>query len=515
MKTVSVNIVMTYPVHWTRYQVLRDFVQNFYDSIGAGDWYRSFHYSFNDSVLSMWVENSSFSYEWLMHIGASTKTNNSNEYAGFFGEGFKIASLCAIRDFGWEVEMYSDDWRIEVTEIDQVIDHTHVKMLAYNISTVKKTRETKLIIKNISDVDCRLFQVIPDSFYSPDNPIMGKSLWQGPAGAIFLRSNKPINESLPITSEYGRRGAVFCGYQMIGTNPFDLVICLHKYSKEDRERRSLYSFEVIDVFEDICQYIDSECAMIMLEKMRKYWNTYPHKRVDIHSWSWTVDMLIRKMTYSYGVKHAFAARYGNLLCLKRVYSIGEKNRRWQARSWLNQQDKKYILVKDTFRLLGYPTLEEECEKQGGFVVDDNADAIQEKCFAVLEDVCKDIFQDFFIVDSLPERKIITNTRAAYHGMATTYKKRTPLMNTKGMRIGYEIGKVYLKSDIFREEGYFDGLSTYVHEMCHMFGGDSSSSFSLALTYAIELLMGNQDKVLLGKRMWEALFCNDFDFGNVS
>ena len=138
MKTVSVNIVMTYPVHWTRYQVLRDFVQNFYDSIGAGDWYRSFHYSFNDSVLSMWVENSSFSYEWLMHIGASTKTNNSNEYAGFFGEGFKIASLCAIRDFGWEVEMYSDDWRIEVTEIDQVIDHTHVKMLAYNISTVKR-----------------------------------------------------------------------------------------------------------------------------------------------------------------------------------------------------------------------------------------------------------------------------------------------------------------------------------------------------------------------------------------
>ena len=33
MKVVSVNVVMTYPVHWTKYQVLRDFVQNFYDAI--------------------------------------------------------------------------------------------------------------------------------------------------------------------------------------------------------------------------------------------------------------------------------------------------------------------------------------------------------------------------------------------------------------------------------------------------------------------------------------------------
>ena len=138
MKTVSVNIVMTYPVRWTKYQVLRDYVQNFYDSIGFEDWRRSFRYTFDDSVLSMWVENVSFSYEWLMHIGASTKTAHSNEYAGFFGEGFKIASLCAIRDLDWEIQMNSDDWNIGVTEMEQFIDHTSVKMLAYNISTVEK-----------------------------------------------------------------------------------------------------------------------------------------------------------------------------------------------------------------------------------------------------------------------------------------------------------------------------------------------------------------------------------------
>lgn len=515
MRSVSVNIVMTYPVHWTRYQVLRDFVQNFYDAIGSDDWHRCFQYSYNDSKLSMWVENVSFNYEWLMHIGASTKTGHSDEYAGFFGEGFKIASLCALRDYAWEIQMRSDDWNIEVAEMEQLIDRTPVKMLAYNISTVDKGNETKLILGNVSARDYRLFQTVLDSFFSSDNPIMGRKLWQGKEGAVYLRSKEPIDESLPQTRDFGRRGAVFCGYQMLGTNPFDVVICLHRYRKEDRERRSLYSFEVIDVFEEICRYIDSECAMTLLEKMRRYWNTYPRKRIDIHSWSQTIDMLIRKISFSPEVKNTFVSRHESLLCLKRIYSIGEKNTRWQAKAWLKQQEKRYILVKGTFALLGFPSLEEECEKNGGFIVDDNADVIQERCFIVLEDVCKDVFKGFFISDPLPERKIITNSYAAYHGMAVTFKKKIPILNVMGIKIKYDIGKIYLKSEIFRAEGYFDGLSTYIHEMCHMFGGDASAAFSQALTFAIEYLMENQDKVIYGKNKWEELFHIHHDVINAS
>ena len=56
---------------------------------------------------------------------------------------------------------------------------------------------------------------------------------------------------------------------MLGTNPFDLVVCLHDYKKEDRERNSLYAFNVIDVFEEIAQYVDSQCAMIMLANFKE------------------------------------------------------------------------------------------------------------------------------------------------------------------------------------------------------------------------------------------------------
>lgn len=505
MNSLPVNIVMTYPVHWSKYQVLRDFVQNFYDSVDSDVWRQRFCYEYTKDTLSMWIKNETFNYEWLMHIGASTKTNNSEEYAGFFGEGFKIASLCAFRDYNWKIKMMSGDWCIDVTDIEKLIDQTPVRMLAYNISSVDKVNETRLSIENISIDDYILFQTVLDSFFCPNNPIMGKLLWKGKEGAVFLRSKIPIDDNLPVTRDFGKKGAVFCGYQMLGTNPFDLVMCLHMYKKEDRERRSLYSFDVINIFEKLARFVDSECAMVILEKMRRYWNTYPRKNHDIFSWSNTIDALIRNVAYSSEVRDIFYAKYDNILCLERVYSIGDKNRRWQARTWLEQQEKRYILTKGTFRMLGYPSLEEECNKCGGFVLDDNADKMQEQCFMVLEDVCKEIFQGFFEFDIIPKRKIITNSRAVYHGMAVTYKKKKQSLNSKGLKIRYGIGKIYLKSDIFKSDGYYDGLSTYIHEMCHAFGGDASSSFSQALTFAIELLTENNEKIIEGKSKWNNIF----------
>ena len=422
-KSISVNIVMTYPVYWSKYQVLRDFVQNFYDAVGADEWVKRFCYEHENGNLCMWVDGVSFNYEWLIHIGASTKTANSDEYAGYFGEGFKIASLCAYRDFRWDIAMLSDNWQLKVSSCKKTIDKSVVEMLSYIIGEREKSGETKLIISNVSKSDYQIFLTVLNSFYFPENQIMGKEIWKGKEGAVFLRSKNSIDRNLPVTQEYGRKGAVFCGYQMLGTNPFDFVICLHSYKKSDRERRGLYSFEIINVFERICKYIDSACAMIMLEKMRRYWNSYPHKEIDIHSWSHVIDMLIRKVAISEEYRERFINRHNNLLCLERIKTVADRNRRGQARAWLNQQERHYILVKNTFQLLGYKTIEDECELHGGFVIDDDADEIQKQCFGVLEELCKSVYNGFFIVDNWPEQKIITNIKASYHGMAVVYKKR--------------------------------------------------------------------------------------------
>lgn len=501
---IPLNIVMTYPVHWGKYNVFRDFIQNFYDSVGYDNFDQMFQYSYENEKIEMIVDGVSFSYEWLLHIGASTKTTTSNDHAGYFGEGFKIASLCGFRDFKWDIKMSSADWILNVIAEKQQIDGNAIDMLAYDVQKVENKDRSSLSIYPINESDFRLFKTAVLSFYYPQNPLIGEVIWEGKEGAVYKRSQNKYDENLPYTNDFGRKGAVFCSYQLLGSNPFDLVVCIHHYKKEDRERRTLYNFDVIDVFRSISYYIDPHGAVYMLEKMRRYWGSVPHRRIDIHSWYPVIVNLIDKISESFEAIERFRKKYPNLLYLKPVHSIRDKNRRGEARAWLNQQKKKFLTVQDRFARLGYPSLEDECAANGGFVCDDEPNEKQTEYFEILEDLIETLYKGFFVfMEAKPAKKIITNDRSSYHGMAKIYPCRKKVMNNRGVYVRNTVGEVYLKKSILKKEMFYDALSTYVHELCHMFGGDSSNNFSQALTFAMEILLANSDVVNSYKEKWEA------------
>lgn len=505
---VPLNIVTTYPVRWSKYKVFRDFVQNFYDSVGYADWKKRFSYEYADGLLRMYVEGSCFSYEWLLHIGASTKTKNANDNAGYFGEGFKIASLCAMRDFEWTIKMSSGNWKLSVICVEQSIDSCKVQMLAYEIEEQEEDKRSCLELSIINEKDFLLFQDVLSAFYYPENLLIGEKIWEGERGAVYTRSKNEYRENLPFTSNFGKKGAVFCSYQLLGSNPFDLVVCLHHYRKEDRERNSIYPFEVINVMEKVAACVDAYGAMQILEKMRRYWNSTPRKRIDIYSWTPVINKLIVRMSETDEVVEKFKKKYPDLLYLKPLFSIRDKNERNQAKVWLRGQDKKYLLVQERFQKLGYRSLEDVCEENGGFIADDEATIRENKGFEILETIVKRIYGDFFEMDEFPYRKVISNDDAAYHGMAKTYRKKKVSNNNKGLIFRYKVGEIYLKKNIFTKKGYFDALATYVHELCHAFGGDSSNAFSLGLTWAMEILLSNTEILDEYKTLWETAFDND-------
>jgi hypothetical protein len=134
---ISINLIYDYPVHWSRFKTLRDFIQNFYDAVHWSEWDDRFSSTITDGVLTLKAQNVGFSYDWLLHIGASTKREAIGTYAGHFGEGFKIAALCALRDHHWTVKVRSRDWALEVVTTDLTVDRRSLKSLAYRIGTVK------------------------------------------------------------------------------------------------------------------------------------------------------------------------------------------------------------------------------------------------------------------------------------------------------------------------------------------------------------------------------------------
>jgi hypothetical protein len=149
--------MLSYPVHWTKQQVIRDIIQNFYDEAGTNAFGKEFKYAFKPAenanphgkqtgqmILSM--AGSGFSYEWLIHLGASTKQEDSGKYAGFYGEGFKIAALIALRDYNWTIRIRSRDWSLLVVASDIAIDGKELKQLAFKID---KTDYNLNSLKNI------------------------------------------------------------------------------------------------------------------------------------------------------------------------------------------------------------------------------------------------------------------------------------------------------------------------------------------------------------------------------
>ncbi len=186
---ISINLIYDYPVHWGKFKTLRDFIQNFYDAVRWPQWDSRFSWTLADGVLTLTAQEVGFSYDWLLHIGASTKREEKGHYAGYFGEGFKIAALCGVRDHHWNVAILSRDWELEVVTTQVEVDHRSLKSLAYKIKKNQpESRETILKISPFNDRE--LLNSVLLSFYYPTNPLFGQPIFSSETCAVYHRSSE-------------------------------------------------------------------------------------------------------------------------------------------------------------------------------------------------------------------------------------------------------------------------------------------------------------------------------------
>ena len=250
MKTIPLNIMLSYPVKWTKQQVLRDIVQNFYDDIGAKKFYGLFKikYKPNEKEIILSIASKGFSYEWLLHMGASSKQDNPGKFAGLFGEGFKMASLCALRDYNWKIKMRSRDWFIEVCTLNTTVDGKPLKQLAYNVTEgCPHSAETILTIQPFSQEDASLLEEVILGFYFPENPLFGDCIFENKYVAVYERSKQQKPASMPTGLKLCGEGIVYIGFQARGGFDIPLVICNHIFETENRDRHEIYLGTILDM----------------------------------------------------------------------------------------------------------------------------------------------------------------------------------------------------------------------------------------------------------------------------
>lgn len=504
-KLITLNLIYDYPVKWSKYKVLRDLVQNFYDSVRHQGWHERFSSQRAEDALVFEAKKVSFSYDWLIHIGASTKREKPGEYAGYFGEGFKIASLCALRDYGWQIEMASQDWRLVVVTSQVEVDGQCLTSLAYRVwRSEAAAQNTTLRIHPFSAQDEQLLQGVLCSFFFRQNPLFGEEIWSSNRSAVFYRSSHPKPAYYPSTHNDNGTGIIFAGYQALGSFDYPLIFCAHGFRRDDRERNYFFKMDVIKVIQQVVEDLPSEAAAKVLQVLKNRWYDNPKKQYDFETWHAIIRTLAARVAASAEQKSTWRERYPNLLVARPIKrsDVPNYNKRKQALAWVRSSATKYQLVQTGFATLGYPALEEACEKAEGFAITREPDEAEAKRIQRLEVVSQLLLASFLKEVEWPQCKIIKYDAAVWRGMANCIPLKKPITISPRMHIRYRLSHIALKRSLLLEGDFGAVLSTYLHEIAHMFGNEGSASFSKALTELLEITLSNTRMIEFYREQWQ-------------
>ena len=495
---VPLNLALSYPVRWSRFHVLRDFVQNFFDAVGPSDFQRRVRWRRRGAHLELSAEGVEYSHGWLSTIGASTKTAASARYAGYFGEGFKIAALCAFRDLGWGISAGSRDWTVDVVRRDHAIDGHPVPMLAYRLTRGASDDSTSwLRLDGVTAADERLLteSVIP-SFCYPANPLFGQRLWGDASLEVWRRSSLDIPAEYPRSRQGSERGILFYSRQALGTHELPFVFAAHDVRTPDRERSALYDFQVVDGLASIARRLPAELAGEVLASVRRRWGVCPRRKYEVGSWYPVVRNLCARLAAAPPAALAWRESHPSLAVAAPIgrRDIATGNRRRQALSWLARRGGGLSLVQDGFLALGYPRLEDLCHQAGGFAMTRDPETPWEKArVALLWSFVAEHFEDFFPRDRLPPLRVIRSPQAAWSGMAVAHRHSPSLLTRSGHRLRFRLEEVAVKARVLAEEEPFEAIASLLHELAHMVGGDGSKRFAYVLTDLIARVAALHDR----------------------
>jgi hypothetical protein len=505
---IPLNLVWTYPASWSRYKVLCDFVQNFYDAVGADSFHARFRRRREGDLLVFEVDDVGFSYDWLLHFGASTKTHaKRGQFAGFFGEGFKVAALCAWRDHGWRVRMASRDWTLDVTQTESLIDGQKVTCLAYRVRSRPYAEVTTLWLSPFSAEHERDLEAAVLSFYYPENQILGECIHADETIAVHLRSKHPIPREwfphLPPSRTPGP-GIVFVGRQASGEFEIPLVVADHSAIPPNRDRDAQRRLVVVLVNSVVAVRLPARAAAVVLEQMRRKWHEpRPRPAYEFYSFHGVLAKLIERVATDETVKRRWRAEHPDLLALLPVDRRDREaaSRRHEALVWLRSRSPRPPLVHEEFVLLGHETLEQACERAGGFICLREPHAGELAYLAVLQDVVRATFPELVPEGGLPPVRVIERAFEKLHGQAGT-RLLSGRRRRGGMR--YWQSYVALSSSLLTPGRFGQAMATFLHELSHVYGGDRSAAFSSVLTDVLGWTVEEAESLVRAGERWQAL-----------
>lgn len=535
---VPLGVAMDYQVGWNIHRIIRDFIQNFYDSIGYEHFADEFQYEWElydqdeDSVyysyrrekrlhIRMRTYGHSFSYEWLSSIGGSTKTGKSN-YAGKYGEGFKIALLSLVK-LGGDAVMSSGRWELHPCKYTEKIDGQNIEMFGYRMETREDDGFTTLDLYGISasDENIRYVEEAMLEFFYPPNILFGEKIENADGYALYGRSAVKV----PCTECEDIQGIFYYKYIARGRLPFRAVIHLTEAERnfdQDRARDIVSQATVVGAVYEVAEKLSPEASFWLLGKMKDQWQDIPVFKkeypADLNTWYYVICQLVRNISFDSKWVKRFAREYpvDRYAYLDRIGSDYRKNRILrEAKRWFDEYNKgpdRRRLINPVFRLLGVPSvLNEYMESRETLYREPQGK--EKECAELLRECARTIFSQLNSREHLPEVMLYTDNRLKKN--RTDLYKTVPLhVETKAERIfsgkssdkkiKYRVKEVILEEADLSTEEFKRTLVKYVSACVQMYGMDRSARFNGVLTTIGAALYRSRNRVEEYTDRWDRI-----------
>lgn len=491
---IILNLSYNYPVNWGIEKVLADFIQNFYDATGYGEFENQFLYTYENGVLTMMTENHPFELDWLQYMGASSKRGNEKHYAGRFGEGFKIAALVATRDLKWDIVMESEDWRIHVSKKKQVFEGGSINMMAYEKTYREDDNRTVLTLSGVKQEQYDIFLGCLNDFYYPGNSLFGECIEESDDFAVYT------------TKTHESTGAVYGSLlrrQYLGV---PVIFCHHSFGPDmDRDREYYTEWATLECIKEVIAMMHDENVLRLLAVFRPCWKKTKQGRYP--DMGEIVRTLIMRVADNPACRKQFMEKYGEKIiaydrsdfCYRRAaYSI--------ALAWYKDSEygKKTEFVKGWFAKLGIKTLDALCRENNGYVTCDDAGNREKPYIDILERVARDIFGNLICYERLPECRVIINDKNLVLGQTFVANSLYDKKNAYGMETLSSPSFVAVQRDLLSKGNFPRAMSVYLHELLHQYGNDSSLSFRKALLLMNEIILKNAERFDGYQDAWDCL-----------
>ena len=509
-RLVPLDLVMDYPVEWEFWRVLRDLIQNFYDSIGYKQFHREFEYQYTSEkdgaiTLIMKSRNHPFSFEWLTYFGGSTKTGKEG-YIGTYGEGFKVSALCLVR-MGCTFTMESQDWKLSPCIYTKEIDGRKTRMLGYHIWDRKDDGATTLIVRGIGASHQKEIEEGLLNFFYPENPLFGKELADTKDYAIYERSKMRIPDR-SIWPEQ-ERGLLYFRYLARGILPFPLIILAKTQKQESiekRDRDTLYPFQVPALVYKVAKSMSPEDSYVLLNRLKKYWADVPiiskKEVVSLNTWYYVICQLVRNISDDSRLPEKLLQEHPNLLWLERTGFDAQLNKSiCRAREWHHAIGGKEKIVSPVFRLLGVPSLREQYRtymEQTAFITPDSQ---QMEMGKILADTYEQIVPEHLHQEETPPLIII----GSYKGSPMEFCRREYGKKRKRGEINrkYQVERIVMEPSDYERARFRESFLKYCMGRFRAFGTDRSDRMTMLLTHLGSWMYRNRSILEEAQKKWEA------------